>query len=453
MGKRKKHEIKASEVSRKQKHVSRRLQHQQRMIMMGAVAFIVLLAAIIGWGVLNQTVLQARKPVAKVNGQTITVGEFQKRVRFQRATYIMQIDATMQNLQQFGQDTMLLSYFGQQIKSWYDQLNDPQGLGEQVLNNLIDEVLIIQKAHEMGITVTDAEVEKAFQEALRYYPEGTPTPQVVPTQMPTPTYSPTQLALIPPTPTPTEAPTTPTPAVSPTPTATLAPTPEGPTPTPYTEEAYRTALQKYFDQMKELAGLSEADLREIMRAQLYRKKVYEAVTADIPRTQEQVWARHILVKDKKTAEEVRQKLLNGGDWNELAKEYSIDPGTKDKGGDLGWFGRGQMVKAFEDTAFSLKVGEISEPVETQYGWHIIQVLGHADRPVTNYEYQQLQQQAYIDWLNKVRSEAKIEKFDLWKQVVPTQPQLKPETAQQVEMLLNALFQPQPMPQPAPTQQP
>ncbi len=453
MGKRKKNEIKASEVSRKQKYVSRRLQQQQRMIMYGAIAFIALLAAIIGWGVLNQTVLQKRKPVAKVNGQPITVDEFQKRVRFQRATYILQLDSTMKNLQLFGQDTMLLSYFGQQIKAWYDQLNDPLGLGEQVLNGLIDETLIIQKAKEMGITVTDAEVEKAFQEAFRYYPEGTPTPQVVPTQIPTPTYSPTQLALISPTPTPTEAPATPTPEASPTPTATLAPTPIQPTPTPYTEEAYRAALQKYFDQMKELAGLSEADLREIMRAQLYQQKVYKAVTADIPRTQEQVWARHILVKDKQTAEEVRQKLLNGGDWNKLAKEYSLDPGTKDKGGDLGWFSRGQMVQAFENTAFNLKVGEISEPVETQYGWHIIQVLGHADRPVTNYEYEQLQQQAFANWLDKVRSEAKIEKFDLWKQVVPTEPKLQPETAQQVEMLLNALFQPQPAPQPAPTQNP
>ncbi len=81
-------------------------------------------------------------------------------------------------------------------------------------------------------------------------------------------------------------------------------------------------------------------------------------------------ASHILVKTKEEAEEILKKLDEGGDFAELAKEYSICP-SKEKGGDLGQFSSGQMVKPFEDATMALKVGEISKPVETQFGWHII----------------------------------------------------------------------------------
>ncbi|MFN2746915.1 MULTISPECIES: peptidylprolyl isomerase [Bacillus] len=82
-------------------------------------------------------------------------------------------------------------------------------------------------------------------------------------------------------------------------------------------------------------------------------------------------ASHILVKDKKTAEEVEKKLKKGEKFEDLAKEYSTD-GTAEKGGDLGWFAKeGEMDKTFSKAAFALKTGEVSEPVKTDYGYHII----------------------------------------------------------------------------------
>jgi foldase protein PrsA len=93
---------------------------------------------------------------------------------------------------------------------------------------------------------------------------------------------------------------------------------------------------------------------------------------------EQVHAMHILVADLATAQEVQRKLTEGADFAALAAEYSTDTGSKAAGGDLGWFERGQMVTEFEDAAFSLKPGETSEPVKTQYGYHIIRVLERKD---------------------------------------------------------------------------
>jgi peptidyl-prolyl cis-trans isomerase C len=85
---------------------------------------------------------------------------------------------------------------------------------------------------------------------------------------------------------------------------------------------------------------------------------------------ERVRARHILINDKDRAETLHQKVIDGFDFAELAKDHSTCP-SKANGGDLGEFGRGQMVKPFEDAAFGLQVGELSQPVETQFGWHII----------------------------------------------------------------------------------
>ncbi len=100
---------------------------------------------------------------------------------------------------------------------------------------------------------------------------------------------------------------------------------------------------------------------------------------------EQVKARHILVETEDEAKEVIKKLKAGEDFAKLAKKYSKDESNKDSGGDLGFFGKGEMVKEFEDAAFSLKVNEISEPIKTTYGYHIIEVLDKKEAKEAKYE--------------------------------------------------------------------
>ncbi len=101
------------------------------------------------------------------------------------------------------------------------------------------------------------------------------------------------------------------------------------------------------------------------------REVYEREAGNVG-NDEQVRARHILVDDEATARSLIEQLGGGADFGELAKQHSNDPGAQD-GGDLGFFTRGEMVDSFSDAAFALQPGQISEPVQTQFGWHVIKV--------------------------------------------------------------------------------
>ncbi|WP_432667708.1 peptidylprolyl isomerase [Wukongibacter baidiensis] len=137
-------------------------------------------------------------------------------------------------------------------------------------------------------------------------------------------------------------------------------------------------------------------------------------------TQEQVKTSHILVDSEEKAGEVKNKLLAGEDFSKLAKEYSLDPGSKENGGDLGYVVRGQMVPEFEDAVFTLEVGKISDPVKTQYGYHIIKVEEIKEAKEANYDeskeeiketlIEQLMPTAYDEWLQKKREEYNVTNF-------------------------------------------
>jgi foldase protein PrsA len=124
-----------------------------------------------------------------------------------------------------------------------------------------------------------------------------------------------------------------------------------------------------------------------------------------PKSEEQVHASHILVETEETGQEVLDKLANDEEFADLAAEYSIDPGSKDQGGDLGWFPPGAMVPEFEEAAFSLEPGEISDLVQTSFGYHIILVHEKEERELDAALYEQRQQQQFQTWFEAQRAEA------------------------------------------------
>jgi parvulin-like peptidyl-prolyl isomerase len=110
------------------------------------------------------------------------------------------------------------------------------------------------------------------------------------------------------------------------------------------------------------------------------------------------------------AQELRNRILAGEDFATLAQEYSDDPSNASTGGDLGWFGRGRMVPEFDEVAFNLPLNEVSEPVKTQFGYHLIEVLERDDnRPKDEFQLQQERQQAFQSWLQEQKTAMSIER--------------------------------------------
>lgn len=192
-----------------------------------------------------------------------------------------------------------------------------------------------------------------------------------------------------------------------------------------------TELQTFYTEN----GLDEAFFREQIKTQLvveeFRRLVTEDVKADDAKLQElyasytiQVNASHILIEEDVLANTVVEKIAAGEDFAELAATYSKDPGSAANGGSLGYFPRGVMVPEFEAVAFSLAVGEVSDLVESQFGYHIIKVEdiqtvkdieegGAAEEEVTYYKdliVNNLSEDAYNAKLDELFANADIQKF-------------------------------------------
>ena len=148
-----------------------------------------------------------------------------------------------------------------------------------------------------------------------------------------------------------------------------------------------------FDQYLEQQGQTEKSYKKYIRLNLLQEK---AMTEDVKVTDEEVKAqyenmkteinaRHVLVADEATAKEVKAKLDGGADFAAVAKEYSTEQAAQQSGGELGWFTPDKMVKEFSDAALALEVNKISEPVKSEFGFHIIQVTDKREADIGSFE--------------------------------------------------------------------
>ncbi len=450
------------------KHLAReqREAKQIRTIISIAIVIAVIVVGLIIYGIVSQLIIQPQKVIVEVDDTTITVGQMESRVQYSR---VQMLSAAYNYYEMYQIYSMYYADYAESYlssaQSYVSQLVQPVSLATEVLDDMIDDIIIRKEAAARGITVSQEEIDEAVKNMFGFFPEGTLTPTVTATILSTPTYSETQLSLVtltstpsatlPPTETPevtatsTEGPTdsdsevevgdseteetlaeTPTPELSPT--ITLTPT-ITPTPTLYTTEIFAEDIEEYNDLYKNY-NFNIDDLRYIIETQLLEEKLMELVTQDLVPFQEEVWARHILVETEDEAEIIYNLLQNDGDFHELAAENSIDTSTSESGGDLGWFDDESMVAEFSDAAFSLEVGEISEPVESSYGFHIIQVLGKRENQTPVADFEEDKAEAFNTWLSEVRSDNhEVILVEGWEDYAPDKPEVPSD-------FLSAVFQ-------------
>lgn len=175
----------------------------------------------------------------------------------------------------------------------------------------------------------------------------------------------------------------------------------------------RSLLQLSRLQILEQAG-AEHYLQDKKPTDAELQAEYRQQVDAMPKTQ--YHARHILVANQNEAQQILEQLKKGAKFEDLAKKDSIDPGSKNQGGDLGWFSPSNMVKPFAEAVMALKKDELTpQPVQTQYGWHVIQLLDTRETPVPPFDQvkdrvtQLLQQKKFRAYQDDLLKTAKVEK--------------------------------------------
>lgn len=394
---------------------------QKRIIIISTITVLAIVFGLIVYGVLDRYVLRPKQTVISLEGETIKADEFEQQVRWQRRNLINEIGQILMTIQQLGNTPDIYAYFESQLMLSVNQLQEPLLIGQEILQVLSQDIILRVEAEKLGIEIDEARIDKEIQLAFGYFAEGTPTPQAT-LALPEPTQEEQDDTE------PAEAEETPDPTATP-----LL------LPTVYTEELFNRDYQEFLESLKDY-GIKEQTVRDFVMMTVLRQELRDVVTSDIERTQEQVSIQHILVEDEETALEILAKLDEGEEFEVLAAEYSLDTSNAETGGDLGWFGRGQMVQPFEEAAFTLEVGEISDPVQTDYGWHVLKSNGKEERELDINAYEQLRNQAFSEWLVGIEALYQPEINERWSKYVPTEPSIPPDYLAYIQAMSEGQFQ-------------
>jgi parvulin-like peptidyl-prolyl isomerase len=399
-----------STETRKQSRLREREQEQQRIVFiaLGIVAALILFILVFGYWRTQLAVLD--ETIATVNGVPLQVRQYQARARYDAQVVLGRLGQLRDALQQFDPNDPQMASI---VKYYEDQYTQEQAsllqVPGQALENLIGDELVRQEAKRRGITVTPQEVNSEIEYQIKAS-LGYERPTRTPTAGPSPTATHTSTATLTPT-------NTATPSISPTATAaltaTLTATPTegptetpGPTQTPLSADAYSTEVAKLSENLGKNHYTLD-DYRKIIEAQLLREKLNDALAQDIKTTAEEIHVEHILVADFAAAQNVIQRLKNGEDFGKLAEEVSTDPSAKTNKGDLGWITRdASLVQEFKDAAWSLPVLQVSDPVTSTYGVHVLKVLEKdANHALDEAALAEKRAQAVDEWLKQARDTA------------------------------------------------
>lgn len=396
---------------------------QKRIVIISTIAVLVIVIGLVIYGVVDRYVFRARTTIIELESYTVTAEEFEQQIRWSRRNLIAEIDQILMTFQQLGGTPEVFSYFEQQLTLSTTKLEQPLLIGQEVLQTMTDDIILFVEAEKLGVIIDETLIDREIEEAFGFYIDGTPTPLATEVLIED---SSADL--------PTSTPQTEADDGQPDPTATPLLIP-----TEYTEDLFKDNYKEFLNSIRN-DGISEKTIRYIVKISVIRQELRELITAGTERTQEQVWIRHILVEDEATALEISARLADGEDFVDLAAEFSLDDSNKDSGGDLGWFAKGRMVPAFETAAFALSVGDISDPIQTDFGWHILESLGKEDQELDPASFEQLKTEAFTNWLNEKRSEYQPEVNEDWVKYIATEPVLPADYVNFIQSL--TLQQPQ-----------
>lgn len=417
----KKKEQTSEEVSQRQSRkeilLARKQEQQLRRLRLGAYIVGGLLLLVLVVGLVNEFLIVPNRAVAVVNGEEISLSQWRDRVTYERAQRVVFLENQYTSFD--GNVGIIQQFAGQTI----NDLLDSEGLGQAVLNQMVDEVAIRQAAQERGIAISEADVDAFIGESFNYFDGESPTPipTATATIVPTPSLTPIPTAVI------TEV----VPTNTPFPTATLGPTATPrPTATPVSAESFKTELDDLVSKLTAL-GAKESIYRSVIEAQLYRERLADALAEEqnLPTDGEQV----NLFLISSTSEEEAQELLAMVEadgyltvWNTIRSgEAEVEASASEILGRL----QDDLAQELDDNiaeeAFALELDTPSGLLERDMGdetktYYIIQVSGREVKPLSDSRYESNKLQAVSNFID-TQLTGKLELTDMASGRAPSVP--------------------------------
>lgn len=391
---------------------------QRRVIRGSIIAAIALTLLVVGTLVVEQLIIPSQT-VAQVNGEPISVAEFRQAYLFERNRLLLQLN----QVENAGIDMQQLAQ-QEPYRTWLNEANVPDQLGLRVMNDLVDERLLAADAAARGLAVDDAAIQSAVEAFFGFDPTAVALIGLEPSATPEPTITPTPF--VSPTPTATPQPTpTPDPDATavPTGTPTITPQPTVIEPTQSADEVRDSFEQNqqdyraYFDR----AGVSSETYDKFFAHNALENLLGEALLPDdAPLIYADV--RHILVDDEATAIAALAALRAGESFAALASAISTDSGSGLRGGELGESFIGNYVRPFREAIASAEIGALVGPVESEFGFHILQVRHKEERTGADQDSQRerARQTELRDLQEQLREDNSdsIEIYDSWLDYMP-----------------------------------
>lgn len=375
------------QLTRKQRSRLQDERRMQRLLIWGVSIVAILVVAVLGYGVVAERIIGPREPVAIVDDTPITTEEFETRVKFRRLQLRNQLTYLYEQQQRSAaeasdsDDQSLQQFFQQQINSLQSQLDaeNAEALGQQVLDQMIQEELVRQEAERRGLSVSAEEVQSAVHENFGYTPDATP----LPTESPPVTT--------------TDSVTTSEPAAA-------------PTPTQMTEADFREIYNRYMQQGLKPLGISEQRYRSWVKASLLVQELQEDMMKELPDRADQVKLRFISVGSEEQARDIAQQLEDDADFEALLEEVQSDEEAPGSGSELDWLPRDVLADRLgeetADTVFGLAVGGHTEPVklsEESETYYVFQVMEREERQLASDLLEQMAQETFQSWLDAQQS--------------------------------------------------
>lgn len=405
--------------SRKNVLLNRKQQQQYQQIRLAVALVVGFLVLVLAVGLLIEFVILPPRPVATVNGEVITLRDWQARVRYERTWRIDRLKGAYDQLG--GNVSQLQQFFSQD----YQLLLSPASLGDVILQQMISEALVRQSAAARDITVSDDEVQQTVEEQFDYYGGGLPPATATPTQTPAPTPSITPI--------PTAVITEVVPTSTPLPTPVLTPTVPPPTATPVSQEFFQEQYQTVVARF-ESAGAGENAYRDIVRTSLLRDKLLPVIAEEqgVKSEAEQVSLFYISFETEAEAQTALAQVQASTyitTWNTIRSTPRLTT-TQPFARDLSWTTQDNLVSSFgqalADAAFALAINTPSEVISSQLEgsparYYLIEVRDRATRPLSESDLQNVQDLSLSDWLEAQKVAGGVTIFTLWESRVPTRP--------------------------------